>query len=175
MKYSVVVSDPFPNLSFCSFCPLDQKFASCSDDGTVRIWDFLKCQEERILRGIFKNFPLYFVDCTIWAVSWNFFHRMCYLLSKLEFFLSSVSLNLALWKLVKFHFFSFWVLGNLVWQDKAIGSEDLCTKENSYLWQIFLLYFHSSMSSNNQISRAEYWPTQEIKEHVIYEIATWPY
>lgn len=34
-----------------SFCPLDTKFATCSDDGTVRIWDFLKCHEEKILRG----------------------------------------------------------------------------------------------------------------------------
>uniref|UniRef100_A0A096LSQ7 pre-mRNA 3' end processing protein WDR33 n=1 Tax=Poecilia formosa TaxID=48698 RepID=A0A096LSQ7_POEFO len=29
----------------------DNKFATCSDDGTVRIWDFLRCHEERILRG----------------------------------------------------------------------------------------------------------------------------
>ena len=35
-----------------SFCPTDAKFASCSDDGTVRIWDFLRCHEERILRGM---------------------------------------------------------------------------------------------------------------------------
>lgn len=34
-----------------SFSPTDQKFASCSDDSTVRIWDFLTCAEERILRG----------------------------------------------------------------------------------------------------------------------------
>ncbi|CAB3371027.1 Hypothetical predicted protein [Cloeon dipterum] len=34
-----------------SFSPTDQKFATCSDDGTIRIWDFLRCQEERILRG----------------------------------------------------------------------------------------------------------------------------
>ncbi|KAH9499370.1 WD repeat-containing protein 33 [Bulinus truncatus] len=34
-----------------SFCPSDTKFASCSDDGTVRIWDFMRCHEERILRG----------------------------------------------------------------------------------------------------------------------------
>lgn len=34
-----------------SFCPTDQKFATCSDDGTVRVWDFLRCHEERILRG----------------------------------------------------------------------------------------------------------------------------
>ncbi|CAG0921179.1 unnamed protein product [Notodromas monacha] len=31
--------------------PSDQKLATCSDDGTVRIWDFSKCQEEHILRG----------------------------------------------------------------------------------------------------------------------------
>uniref|UniRef100_A0A8W8K9P4 Pre-mRNA 3' end processing protein WDR33 n=1 Tax=Magallana gigas TaxID=29159 RepID=A0A8W8K9P4_MAGGI len=34
-----------------SFCPSDSKFATCSDDGTVRIWDFMKCHEEKILRG----------------------------------------------------------------------------------------------------------------------------
>ncbi|XP_055634694.1 pre-mRNA 3' end processing protein WDR33 [Toxorhynchites rutilus septentrionalis] len=34
-----------------SFSPTDSKFASCSDDGTVRVWDFLRCQEERMLRG----------------------------------------------------------------------------------------------------------------------------
>jgi len=38
-------------LDICSFCPTDQKFASCSDDGTVRIWDFVRCYEEKILRG----------------------------------------------------------------------------------------------------------------------------
>ncbi|XP_072021412.1 pre-mRNA 3' end processing protein WDR33-like [Amphiura filiformis] len=34
-----------------SFCPTDSKFATCSDDGTVRIYDFLRCHEERIMRG----------------------------------------------------------------------------------------------------------------------------
>ncbi|GIY26002.1 hypothetical protein CDAR_439702 [Caerostris darwini] len=34
-----------------SFCPVDTKFVTCSDDGTVRIWDFLRCLEEKILRG----------------------------------------------------------------------------------------------------------------------------
>lgn len=34
-----------------SFCPTDNKFASSSDDGTVRIWDFVRCHEEKILRG----------------------------------------------------------------------------------------------------------------------------
>ncbi|XP_067139620.1 pre-mRNA 3' end processing protein WDR33 [Centruroides vittatus] len=34
-----------------SFCPTDTKFTTCSDDGTVRIWDFLRCYEEKILRG----------------------------------------------------------------------------------------------------------------------------
>uniref|UniRef100_A0A182YGC8 WD_REPEATS_REGION domain-containing protein n=1 Tax=Anopheles stephensi TaxID=30069 RepID=A0A182YGC8_ANOST len=38
--------DPIRGIS-----PSDAKFASCSDDGTVRVWDFLRCQEERVLRG----------------------------------------------------------------------------------------------------------------------------
>ncbi len=45
-----------------SFCPSDAKYASCSDDGTVRIWDFLRCHEERIMRGmsvIFLNVSVY--------------------------------------------------------------------------------------------------------------------
>lgn len=36
---------------YFSFSPTDHKLATCSDDGTVRIWDFLRCHEERILRG----------------------------------------------------------------------------------------------------------------------------
>lgn len=34
-----------------SFGPTDHKFTTASDDGTVRVWDFLRCHEERILRG----------------------------------------------------------------------------------------------------------------------------
>ncbi|KAF8564029.1 hypothetical protein P879_05993 [Paragonimus westermani] len=34
-----------------SFCPFDCKFVTCSDDSTVRIWDFHRCSEERVLRG----------------------------------------------------------------------------------------------------------------------------
>uniref|UniRef100_A0A1I8Q2Z6 Uncharacterized protein n=1 Tax=Stomoxys calcitrans TaxID=35570 RepID=A0A1I8Q2Z6_STOCA len=34
-----------------SFSPSDNKFVSCSDDGTLRIFDFLRCQEEKVLRG----------------------------------------------------------------------------------------------------------------------------
>ena len=36
---------------FFSFSPTDNKFASCSDDGLVKIWDFYRCTEERVLRG----------------------------------------------------------------------------------------------------------------------------
>lgn len=42
----------FPLFFWYSFCPSDSKFATCSDDGTVRIWDFMKCHEEKILRGM---------------------------------------------------------------------------------------------------------------------------
>lgn len=41
----------FSSCCVFSFSPTDNKFATCSDDGTVRIWDFLRCHEERILRG----------------------------------------------------------------------------------------------------------------------------
>ncbi|KAG4069500.1 hypothetical protein HA402_006866 [Bradysia odoriphaga] len=34
-----------------SFSPSDNKFVSCSDDGTLRVWDFMRCQEEKVLRG----------------------------------------------------------------------------------------------------------------------------
>ena len=36
---------------FCSLSPTDAKLATCSDDGTVRIFDFIRCSEEFILRG----------------------------------------------------------------------------------------------------------------------------
>lgn len=44
-----------------SFCPTDLKFASCSDDVTLKIWDFAKCQEEHTLTGkkIFFSFFFY--------------------------------------------------------------------------------------------------------------------
>ncbi|CAK9136491.1 unnamed protein product [Ilex paraguariensis] len=32
-----------------SFCRTDLKFCSCSDDTTVKVWDFARCQEERSL------------------------------------------------------------------------------------------------------------------------------
>ncbi|XP_033125411.1 pre-mRNA 3' end processing protein WDR33-like [Anneissia japonica] len=34
-----------------TFSPTDSKFATCSDDGSVRVFDFFRCHEERILRG----------------------------------------------------------------------------------------------------------------------------
>lgn len=41
----------FSFLSIHSFSPSDNKFATCSDDGTLRVFDFYRCVEERILRG----------------------------------------------------------------------------------------------------------------------------
>ncbi|CAL8079712.1 unnamed protein product [Calicophoron daubneyi] len=40
--------EPIRGVSFCAF---DNKFVTCSDDSTVRIWDFHRCSEERVLRG----------------------------------------------------------------------------------------------------------------------------
>ncbi|XP_022109269.1 pre-mRNA 3' end processing protein WDR33-like [Acanthaster planci] len=34
-----------------SFSPTDSKITTCADDGTVRIFDFVRCYEERVLRG----------------------------------------------------------------------------------------------------------------------------
>lgn len=34
-----------------SFSRTDSKFASCSDDNTVKVWDFVRGQEERVLEG----------------------------------------------------------------------------------------------------------------------------
>lgn len=34
-----------------SFAPSDSKFASCSDDGTLRVWDFATMADERVLSG----------------------------------------------------------------------------------------------------------------------------
>ncbi|UYV76951.1 WDR33 [Cordylochernes scorpioides] len=39
-----------PSYILGNFCPTDSKFASCSDDGTVRIWDFYRGTEETVLR-----------------------------------------------------------------------------------------------------------------------------
>ncbi len=33
------------------FSPTDSKFASCSDDGTIKIWSFADAEEERTLTG----------------------------------------------------------------------------------------------------------------------------
>lgn len=34
-----------------SFCPTDTKFASCSDDKKIKIWDFVSCREDSTLAG----------------------------------------------------------------------------------------------------------------------------
>ncbi|XP_022822896.1 pre-mRNA 3' end processing protein WDR33-like isoform X1 [Spodoptera litura] len=34
-----------------SFSPSDSKIVTCSDDGSLRIFDFYRCQEERVMRG----------------------------------------------------------------------------------------------------------------------------
>ena len=49
-----------------SFCPSDAKYTSCSDDGTVRVWDFLRCHEERICRG--KSPRLRFLEYSLNSV-----------------------------------------------------------------------------------------------------------
>ena len=52
LDFETVVCHCVYNVLCCnSFCPTDAKYASCSDDGTVRVWDFLRCHEERIMRG----------------------------------------------------------------------------------------------------------------------------
>ena len=44
-----------------SFSPTDNKFATCSDDGTVRIFDFFAVKEEKVLRGHGSD-----VKCVAW-------------------------------------------------------------------------------------------------------------
>ena len=45
---------PPPPLHY-SLSPTDAKLATCSDDGTVRIFDFIRCSEEFILRGKYSE------------------------------------------------------------------------------------------------------------------------
>ena len=45
----------------CSFSSTDLKFCSCSDDGTVKVWDFARCQEERSLAGKRICFCYFFI------------------------------------------------------------------------------------------------------------------
>jgi len=47
-----------------SFSPTDTKFASCSDDGSIKVWSFADAQEERVLTGmliILKKNSLYII------------------------------------------------------------------------------------------------------------------
>ncbi len=41
------------------FSPNDSKFASCSDDSYIRIFDFMTGVEERELRGLFTSYIFY--------------------------------------------------------------------------------------------------------------------
>ncbi|KAF2347382.1 WD40 repeat, partial [Trinorchestia longiramus] len=61
VKHFQAHKDPVRGLSFS---PWDLKLATCSDDGTVRIWDFLRCKEERVLRGHGAD-----VKCVAWHPS----------------------------------------------------------------------------------------------------------
>jgi polyadenylation factor subunit 2 len=36
-----------------TFSPSDTKFASCSDDASIKIWDFADAREERVMTGMF--------------------------------------------------------------------------------------------------------------------------
>lgn len=49
-----------------SFSPSDTKFVTCSDDGTLRIWDFFRYQEERVLRGKYSLFAICFKMYTLY-------------------------------------------------------------------------------------------------------------
>jgi polyadenylation factor subunit 2 len=44
-----------------SFSPTDLKFVTCSDDGTLRVWDFMQCYGEQTLRGHGAD-----VKCVCW-------------------------------------------------------------------------------------------------------------
>lgn len=45
------VLNPWLAIFWNSFCRTDLKFCSCSDDTTVKVWDFARCQEEYSLFG----------------------------------------------------------------------------------------------------------------------------
>lgn len=49
-----------------SFSRTDLKFCSCSDDRTVKVWDFARCQEEKSLTG---NVAKFFLQILIWHTS----------------------------------------------------------------------------------------------------------
>jgi polyadenylation factor subunit 2 len=50
-QHSVRLADGHRWLTSLSFCPTDMKFATCSDDVTIKIWDFMRCQDEKTLSG----------------------------------------------------------------------------------------------------------------------------
>lgn len=62
-----------------SFCRTDLKFCSCSDDTTVKVWDFARCQEDCSLSG---NVPclLQMVNDFV-PIWWMFDPTICFLFS----------------------------------------------------------------------------------------------
>ena len=79
----VSLSVSFPPMSFHSFSPSDHKFATGSDDGTVRIWDFYRCYEEKVLRGK-ETFSTLFFSCILWFDLWVMVNST-YVMLKYEF------------------------------------------------------------------------------------------
>lgn len=52
-----------------TFSPTDGKFASCSDDGTIKIWSFGEAVEERVLSG----FSVFNIQVLCWFLYLGYF------------------------------------------------------------------------------------------------------